>query len=1470
MSKMKKLLAILLVMSAVLPILPQISFAEPPAIETVSDKNVYIDPSSTAALQVQSHLSETLIWQIYAPKQDVWADIQGKTGEMCEVNYALLYNAMNEDGVARLRCRAGEEFSEEFTVSVLTPVFFALPSESSGTPELTPYEKELLESAQNSGEEPSKIFTITVQYLFYKNQQPVAEANKYSVSKTDGATVEVAIPEILGYSSFFQGAKVEPGTMLLDLRDFTGDTTIIIYYNAADVKYVVNHHLQNVDNDSYVKTHTDEHVGPTDSQVGLVEREYEGFKALLYERPIIAADGSTIVDVFYDRCYYLMNFNLGEDAYGVYPIYARYEAKVDISIPVRAGYSFLGWYPEVPVKVGAENKTYTALWQMADTAQVSVVLWGEHANDEAYGYLDTYLYTAKPGTKVHVTEKGLLTCTEHVHDKNCSYDCLHDYHVHTATCCNIPAHIHSTACCPIPTYTHTEENGCFGNCSHKVHTVECYGATGTANPNSTDLGYMNKLGVEDGFVYRVSRDSNFSGYVRWFLRYNGQWYTVPEDVVGEEDMVASESSGFFPQYDYAKYKAVLHCTHTHTDSCLTCDKVMHVHNGVSCKPCDRQPHDHTEGCNISCGLEAHTHDSCTRICTEEDHTHSDVCYTDLLKNLVNKNDYYYVRSTEVTVLPDGSTVLDVYYDRTEFTMTFRETSSNGGDVLDTITAKWGAYIRNEFQAISNEHTFLWSSSSNGNSPWTSFLNEMPKENRTYYAYDAGNSTNVQVAKYYGEVVGEPTSADVVEVNGVQYELLFATAVKYRSNLTVSAEEFEKIDGYTFNASISTKTGASYNGAKFYYNRQSYEIDFSDGYQIIESENMDYGNSLAEHAVHVPAVPKALDQNGYYFAGWYLNPECSGQPFDLTKETMPAKDLILYAKWEPKTHRVEFYKDNSLTEQLESHDVLHNKTLQGYPTDVTNGNFTFQYWFYMDGDTERAFDPENMPVVQDMKVYAKWSNNALRPCLIYYKTMDGVQIAETTVWIADLGAGSVSETFFAKGPSELYDGYQHDWFPEIRSHSMQVTMDSENTWTFYYTKQDYVPYTVRYVEKETGEELANPKFVEHNDHAVVTETSLHIHGYKADAFQKRLIVVANPDETVKNELIFEYVKSDEPTEFVQVTHYIESLGGVWMEYSSYAFHLGLDTPHTETPLNIPGFTYNSVMSNPTGVAVEGGIHLKLYYNRNSYHYMVRHVRESDDYVFSSELSANSVKFESLVTEYAQQSIAYDGVVYEPSDLQQYTVSIRHDDPNNPELNVITFYYEEKTTQFDYVIVGSVGCGSLTVENERLPIYSGEAAGSTAIANEGFEFVGWFYDKACSIPVNDQQEMVADNKLTPVKKGGAYASQTYYAKFKETYASLTIQNTGADALDDNQSFLYRITNGEGIDLTVAIVGNGFVTIQNLPAGKYTVTQFSDWSWRYEPAEQDITLQGGNHKTLIVKNQRENAHWLDGNDSRENIFQ
>lgn len=103
-------------------------------------------------------------------------------------------------------------------------------------------------------------------------------------------------------------------------------------------------------------------------------------------------------------------------------------------------------------------------------------------------------------------------------------------------------------------------------------------------------------------------------------------------------------------------------------------------------------------------------------------------------------------------------------------------------------------------------------------------------------------------------------------------------------------------------------------------------------------------------------------------------------------------------------------------------------------------------------------------------------------------------------------------------------------------------------------------------------------------------------------------------------------------------------------------------------------------------------------------------------------------------------------------------------------------------------------------------------------------------------------------------------------------LTIKTSGAEAIDENQTYIYRVRGTDAhtkvIDLTVAIHGDGQATVKNLPTGNYEVTQVNTWSWRYTPDQtaRSVTLDA--NKTVEYTQKR--AHegdagnkwkWLNG---------
>lgn len=196
--------------------------------------------------------------------------------------------------------------------------------------------------------------------------------------------------------------------------------------------------------------------------------------------------------------------------------------------------------------------------------------------------------------------------------------------------------------------------------------------------------------------------------------------------------------------------------------------------------------------------------------------------------------------------------------------------------------------------------------------------------------------------------------------------------------------------------------------------------------------------------------------------------------------------------------------------------------------------------------------------------------------------------------------------------------------------------------------------------------------------------------------------------------------------------------------------------------------------------------------------------------------------------------------------------------------------EETVNINYVSVGPAGAsfGSVDSASETVMVKSGTAVGSTPTPGTGFKFVGWYKDKECTQAVD--AAWIANNKITPkqTKDLGSgvlgYEGATYYAKFDYDVANLTINKTGCQDIDENQSFIFDVTGPNGYSKRVVIKGTGSVTITGLKVGTYTVTEVKSWSWRYSPVSPSVTheINPTQPYTFDFTNNREQGKWLSGN--------
>lgn len=846
------------------------------------------------------------------------------------------------------------------------------------------------------------------------------------------------------------------------------------------------------------------------------------------------------------------------------------------------------------------------------------------------------------------------------------------------------------------------------------------------------------------------------------------------------------------------------------------------------------------------------------------------------------------KAETVTVAGDGSTILNVYFTRNTYTLKFRELECDKWWLIThthddscykeikTITAKYQADIHNNFPIKDGDETIWWivpnGTETYGKLDRQTYLGSidtMPGENITFEKYDTESGAKIY---YYVETLNG-TSGDAT-YNGKNYTQYKVIDLDYSTNTNLTyKEEFHPITGFTQGDSNPTlpKDGSvpMHRNNYLYYTRNSYSLKFYNynGYVNDKDASVQYEAPLSSYYFE-PEYPANLEKNAYKFDGWYTTAGCyAGSEVNWATATMPASDVTLYAKWVPVTHTVKTYQtENDLSNvgsELGTWTVSHGKTVENPPENPSKGEYTFVGWFYKDADgTEHAFD-FSMPVTKDLNLYAKWSVNTLVSYTIKYavQNKDG-----TYTYIADDTKGSAlaltTKTFEAKTGTQLKEGYQSGYFPTTSSHSIIMDIDNpaKNEYTFVYVPKAEVEYTVKYLEKGTETQLANPKTVKTRD-AVVTETFKQISGYAPDAYQKRLVLSA---DDAQNVITFWYVK-DEIHAPVQVIHWTQNIaGGGYTEYQSSTNLNGvIGNTYTETPLTIPGFRYNAGDSQASGRLTASGLVLNLYYDRIAYPYEFRFLEQGTDKQLAVPVTGTA-RYQAQVTQKAETIPGYALV-----NAENQAINIAIEDPAGvAKKNVKTFYYQEQTVDIKYV---AVGFGTLdNVQDSNVKVLSGTVQGSTPTANEGYKFVGWFEDEACTQAVNKAWVNTGTNKLTPQKsvpygdqKG--YGAATYYAKFERDVFDLTIEKKAASDsnIDPNQTFVFRV-QGEGVDMQVVITGANKQVIKNLPVGDYTITEDTSWSWKYTPvggATQELksdSIQDGT-ATVTFKNENKGTNWL-----------
>lgn len=482
----------------------------------------------------------------------------------------------------------------------------------------------------------------------------------------------------------------------------------------------------------------------------------------------------------------------------------------------------------------------------------------------------------------------------------------------------------------------------------------------------------------------------------------------------------------------------------------------------------------------------------TLICGKQEHTHSRRCYEWVLvcEKWHWHNESCYER--RLTCNQEEHTHTDACY------------ASDSG-VIYTITAKYDADISHIWSdpAITaySDEGYVWKSSVTGK--YYSFLEKMPGQNITLTATKWEG--NKYTWYYYLEVLpGQNTTGLTLRTDGGRTYYLYNTTTVYGNDVSLTYDEdYFPITGFR----QRDKNVPSFTNriAYLYYLRESYKLDFING-TTEKSETVAFEASIADKGYTPTVRPEGVAADAV-FAGWYDNGDFMGEPYDFTDKTMPAKNLVFYAKWASRTYTVTFM--NGTAEVGKLSDVAYGTNVSAQaPSGLTPPAEGVQFagWANASGATA------DMTVTGDVTFYAKWHTTQTYGYTVKYVDANGTEIAETESF-----TGTPNTTVIAQ--AKEIAGYELN---DAQSKSVLLDADNKEI-VFKYRYIGTYSYTVQYIDKDTGKTVADEK-KETTSKRVVTENAKYVNGYVLISDTPQMITLSS--DASENVIKFYYEKLGE--------------------------------------------------------------------------------------------------------------------------------------------------------------------------------------------------------------------------------------------------------------------------------------------------------------------------------------------------------
>lgn len=189
--------------------------------------------------------------------------------------------------------------------------------------------------------------------------------------------------------------------MNLDFKSYTENTDIVVTYSPKQVDYIVEHKIENITQDDYTLKEKETKQDYVDSEVSATAKDYDGFKAITpLQTEKIPAEGTLTLEVKYKRNIYRLSYNTDGGSYIPSERRVFEETLTSPEPPVKQGYQFNGWEPELPATMPAKNLELKAKWLEEDETPFKYAYYLQNADDDSYTLLGYVEGTAKTNSPV--------------------------------------------------------------------------------------------------------------------------------------------------------------------------------------------------------------------------------------------------------------------------------------------------------------------------------------------------------------------------------------------------------------------------------------------------------------------------------------------------------------------------------------------------------------------------------------------------------------------------------------------------------------------------------------------------------------------------------------------------------------------------------------------------------------------------------------------------------------------------------------------------------------------------------------------------------------------------------------------------------------------------------------------------------------------------------------------------------------